>query len=211
MGLFSFLTGKKNTSADEPATPPASKPIAKSAADFAYTALAIETASKSSKSICRIAFIAFDENGKEITHDSIYIKPAGKTFSFSNVNGITSADVADAPAFSEAWPRISPYIAGSTIAVHYSQFALKCLSACLSDAGINDISCNIIDTHQLGKSMFPRLGDYTLDSVSDKIEGHIVRPTDTLSKVQAIADIINYAAINRSRKIKSCTSKASLS
>lgn len=211
MGLFSFLTGKNKGDADKPATPPAHKAIAKSAARFAYTAMAIETASKNPKSICRIAFVAFDEDGNEKAHDSIYVKPTGKTFSFSDTNGITAADVADAPSFSEAWPRISPYITDSTIAVHYSQFAIKCLSACLSDAGIASVSCDIIDTHQLGKSMFPRLGDYTLDSVSDKVEGHIAKNTDTLSKALAIADIVGYAAIDHPRKIKSCTSKINLS
>lgn len=179
--------------------------------NFSYTAMAIETASKSSKSICRIAFVAFDKRGQKQASESIYIKPPGKTFSFSSTNGITAADVANAPSFKEAWPRIASYVDGATVAVHFSSFAIKCLSACLKDAGITGVSCQILDTHSLGKAMFPDLVDYTLDSVSSEAYGHISQNTNTLSKAMAIADIVSYAAENSPRKIKGSTIKAKLS
>lgn len=201
MGLFSFLTGKKKK--DDVVS--AEKPIRKerSLIEFPYTAMAIETASKSSKSICRIAFIAFSKDGQEVARESIYIKPKGKTFSFSNINGITAADVANAPSFKEAWPRIEPYIKNSTIAVHFGHFAQKCLSACLKDAGISGISCNILDTKTLGEKMFPRLEFYNLADVSCAACGWGPSAKDSTSKALAISEIINYAAEKHPHKLKS--------
>lgn len=201
MGLFSFLTGKKKN--DD--VIPAEKPIRKerSLAEFPYTAIAIETASKSSKSICRIAFIAFSKDGDEVARESFYIKPTGKTFSFSNINGITAADVANAPSFKEVWPRIEPYIKNATVAVHFAHFAKKCLSACLKDAGISGIRCNILDTKKLGEEMFPNLEFYNLVDVSCKACGWGPGAKDTTSKVLAISEIISYAAKKHPRKLKS--------
>ncbi len=88
MGLFSFLSGTSKASLC---------PKEYSSAGFPFTALAIETANNSSMSICRIAFLAFDRDGHEVKRGSLYIKPPGKTFSFSDKNGITAATVAEAP------------------------------------------------------------------------------------------------------------------
>lgn len=222
MGLFSFLTGKKKEdAASQPVMSPAVKPAAKASSkpkpkhtrlsSAAYTAMAIETASKSSKSICRIAFIAFDKNSKEQARDSIYVKPAGKTFSFSDTNGITAADVADAPSFKDVWPRIEPYVKDSTVAVHYARFVIKCLSACLKDAGVTGVSCNFIDTHSLGKTMFPKLEEHRLEDISIEVEGHVTNPKDTMSKALAISDIVSYARENKPRVIKDCVYSMKLS
>jgi DNA polymerase-3 subunit epsilon len=95
-----------------------------------FAAIDFETANYSPSSICSVGLVIVRNS---VVVDKIYslIRPEPEWYSYWNtrVHGLTLADTADAPVFSQVWSAIAPKIAGLPLVAHNSPFDEKCLKA----------------------------------------------------------------------------------
>ncbi|MDR3250465.1 MAG: 3'-5' exonuclease [Tannerella sp.] len=93
-----------------------------------FAAIDFETANPRRSSICSVGVVIV-RNG--VITEKIYrlIRPEPEWYSFWNtrVHGLTAADTACSPVFSQVWAEIEPKIEGLPLAAHNSMFDEGCL------------------------------------------------------------------------------------
>ncbi len=101
-----------------------------------FAAIDFETADRQPDSACAVAIVR--ANHDQIL-DSQYwlIRPPRRQFEFSYIHGLTWADVAEQPTFTQLWPQIDEQLQEiDFIAAHNASFDRRVLFACCEAAQI---------------------------------------------------------------------------
>ena len=128
-----------------------------------FVAIDFETADQGRDSACSVGLVRV-ENGV-ITRKIVQLirpprmeggdlfTPAPETFEFTHIHGITPAQVADAPTFKEAWPKLLPMLDGAHfLAAHNAPFDSGVLAACCAAAKLPAPKHRFICTVRLARS-----------------------------------------------------------
>ncbi|MCC7300055.1 MAG: 3'-5' exonuclease, partial [Verrucomicrobia bacterium] len=87
-------------------------------------------------------------------------------FYATEVHGITTEMVTNAPAFSHVWPEFAAFCQGSVLLAHNAAFDIRFLQAELASAGLMPKELLIGDTLPLFRRWFPQAGTYSLEPLS---------------------------------------------
>lgn len=117
-----------------------------------FVAIDFETADYYRDSACQVG-MAKVENGRIIDRFNMFLRPPRQQFRLSHIHGITWRDVAKAPTFEEAWPRIKAFISGSAfLAAHNAAFDKTVLRDSAQSAGISLSEPPFVCTVKVAKS-----------------------------------------------------------
>ena len=134
-----------------------------------FTAIDFETANADRGSACAIG-LAIVENGEIVGQMRQLIRPDPLKFDPFNVSihGITAADVADAPTFSEFWPSLWPRVSGPLVA-HNAAFDMSVLRHALDQSSIRYPRTDYFCTWVIAKLVWPEHSTYALNHIARTI------------------------------------------
>lgn len=166
-----------------------------------FVAIDFETANSNRTSACSVG-MAIVENDKITETKHFLIKPY--PFYFDNINtsihGITEKDVVNAPTFDILWNEISGLIENKVVVAHNAVFDISVLSRTLAHYNIPFPKCYSSCTYKLSRYVFPELGCYRLDFVSDalsvELSSHHNAECDAVACAEIFIKIINRLGIN---------------
>jgi len=117
-------------------------------------ALDFETASYSADSACALG-LALIEDGRIVAEDAFLIRPPEPEFVFTYIHGLRWVDVADAPTFDQAWPRLQPWLEGvDWLAAHNASFDRGVLKACCATYRLAPVDTAFICTVQVARKVW---------------------------------------------------------
>ncbi len=106
------------------------------AADGRYVCFDVETPNSANDRMSAIG-IAVVEHGAVTREFFSYVNPEEPFDRFNTeLTGIGTATVRDAPTFGQLWPRLEPLLSGGTLVAHNAPFDLGVLKSCLRAYGI---------------------------------------------------------------------------
>ena len=95
-----------------------------------FTAIDFETADYGRDSACAVGLVRV-ENNKIVRSETHLIRPPRQTFIFTEIHGLTWADVKDAPTFKQLWHKLDGFFKGAEfLAAHNASFDEGVLNAC---------------------------------------------------------------------------------
>jgi DNA polymerase-3 subunit epsilon len=98
--------------------------------DRPFVAIDFETADHGSDSACAVGLVRV-EDLKIVARETLLIRPPRPQILFTFIHGITWTMVKDAPAFRDAWNKVSHLLEGATfLAAHNAPFDRGVLTAC---------------------------------------------------------------------------------
>lgn len=102
----------------------------------AFVALDFETADYGRDSACALALVRV-EGDAVVARATRLIRPPRRGFVFTEIHGITWADVATAPSFAGVWAEMAAVLDGvQFLAAHNASFDRGVLEACCAAAGL---------------------------------------------------------------------------
>lgn len=117
-------------------------------------ALDFETASHAPDSACAVG-LALVEHGRVVAEDAFLIRPPEREFVFTWVHGLRWEDVADAPTFDQAWPRLALWLEGADfLAAHNASFDRGVLDACCRTYRLAAVDVPFICTVQVARRVW---------------------------------------------------------
>ena len=133
-----------------------------------FIAIDFETANANRTSACALGITSV-ENGKIVGSRSFLIKPYPFWFDAMNtmIHGISESEVINSPTFDELWSQISKEFEGKLIVAHNASFDISVLRRTLEHYDLPLPTSDILCTYRLSQKLFPDLGCYRLDYVSD--------------------------------------------
>ncbi|GHU92874.1 hypothetical protein FACS189479_03000 [Spirochaetia bacterium] len=134
-----------------------------------FVAIDFETANYSRESACSVGLVKF-ENGRPvdtwyslIRPPVLYIRP-----DFTEIHGLTVADVKDAPAFADLWdPSIRPFINGFPLGAHNAPFDMGVLRAALEWYELPVPPLKYFCTLSLARRTWPELESHALTRLGE--------------------------------------------
>lgn len=156
-----------------------------------FVAIDFETANAKRTSACSIGIVTVKENEIADTRNYL-IKPYPYYFDPINVSihGITESDVKTAPTFDVLWNDISDLIENKIIVAHNAAFDISVLSRTLAHYNIPFPECDSLCTYQLSRNVFPDLGCYRLDFVSEVLDVDLTNHHNSECDAMACAEIL---------------------
>ena len=101
-----------------------------------FAAIDFETADYGRDSACAVALVRVEDR-QIVARRFALIRPPRRHFVFTDIHGITWADVASQPSFAECWPDLCDILSGvHFLAAHNSPFDQGVLTACCARAGL---------------------------------------------------------------------------
>jgi len=101
-----------------------------------FVAIDFETADYGRDSACSVGLVRV-ENNKIVRKEHHLIRPPRQTFVFTEIHGLTWADVKDAPTFEQLWHKLDAFFKGAEFfAAHNASFDKGVLNACCALAGV---------------------------------------------------------------------------
>ncbi|MCJ9429486.1 3'-5' exonuclease [Kordiimonas marina] len=153
--------------------------------------LDFETADTGADSACALGLVLV-EDGQIVMEESYLIRPPRQTFLFTDIHGITWADVCDAPTFEDYLPEINDRLADARyIAAHNAGFDRKVLWTCYGAAGHRPPPQDTLCTVKLARNAWG-LRPTTLPDVCAHF-GFELDHHDALSDARACARIVMEA------------------
>ena len=137
--------------------------------DTVFTAFDTETTGFSPKNdrLVEIGAVKFRGNGEVLAVTNWLINPGMPVpFYATEVNGITTEMVTNAPVFGEVWPKFAAFCKDSILLAHNATFDIGFLRAELERAGIPPPALPVVDTLPLFRCWFPQAKRYSLESLS---------------------------------------------
>ena len=137
--------------------------------DTVFVAFDTETTGFSPKNdrLIEIAAVKFRGNGEILAVTNWLINPGVSVpFYATEVNGITTEMVTDAPVFAAVWPEFAAFCKDSILLAHNAPFDIGFLRAELERAGIQPPALPIGDTLPLFRRWFPQAKSHSLESLS---------------------------------------------
>jgi DNA polymerase-3 subunit epsilon len=102
----------------------------------AFVAIDFETADYGRDSACAVGLVRV-ENNKIVRSETHLIRPPRQTFVFTEIHGLTWADVKDAPTFKQLWDKLDGFFKEAEFfAAHNASFDKGVLNACCAQAGL---------------------------------------------------------------------------
>ncbi len=157
-----------------------------------FTAIDFETADYGRDSACALAMVRV-EGSRIVAREARLIRPPRRRFVFSQLHGITWAQVAGEPAFAEVWERMLPLTEGARfLAAHWASFDRSVLRACCERAALRMPPQPFLCTVNLARAAW---GVYPtkLPDVCAHL-GLALKHHDALSDAEACARIVIAAA-----------------
>ena len=137
--------------------------------DTVFVAFDTETTGFSPKNdrLVEIGAVKFRGNGEVLAITNWLINPGMPVpFYATEVNGITTEMVTNAPVFATVWPEFAAFCKDSILLAHNATFDVGFLRAELERAGIQPPALPIGDTLPLFRRWFPQTKNHSLESLS---------------------------------------------
>jgi DNA polymerase-3 subunit epsilon len=136
--------------------------------DCDFVALDFETANREWNSACAIG-LAFVAGGRVVANPSWLIRPPQLYFDpgFIKIHGITAADVADKPDFTELWTAISRHIEGRIIIAHNAEFDISVLQHTLDHYRLPRPTLDFACSKIIAQRTWPTLKKYGLAALAE--------------------------------------------
>ncbi len=134
-----------------------------------FTAFDTETTGFSPKNdrLVEIGAVKFCGNGEILAITNWLINPGVPVpFYATEVNGITTEMVTNAPVFAAVWPEFATFCKDSILLAHNATFDISFLRAELERVGIQSSALPVGDTLPLFRCWFPQAKSYSLESLS---------------------------------------------
>ncbi len=156
-----------------------------------FAAIDFETANRHRSSICSIGVVVVRHG---VIVDTFYrlVKPYPNYYSrfTTEIHGLTQADTADAPLFSEVWAEVAPHIDGLPLVAHNSSFDEGCLRAVFESCGIPYPGYTFLCTCRASRRIFGRqLPDHRLKTVAARCGFELENHHHALADAEACAHI----------------------
>lgn len=101
----------------------------------AVVALDFETSDRYADSACALGMTKIE--GGRLSHWYSLIRPPRPHVCFTEIHGLTWADLKDQPTFAELWPEISAFLSGAALLVaHNASFDRRVLYGCCARYGL---------------------------------------------------------------------------
>ena len=134
-----------------------------------FTAFDTETTGFSPKNdrLIEVGAVRFRGNGEILAVTNWLINPGMPVpFYATEVNGITTEMVTNAPVFAEVWPAFASFCQDSILLAHNATFDIGFLRAELERAGIQPPALPVGDTLPLFRRWFPQAKSHALEPLS---------------------------------------------
>ncbi|MFA6172126.1 MAG: 3'-5' exonuclease [Kiritimatiellales bacterium] len=134
-----------------------------------FTAFDTETTGFSPKNdrLVEIGAVRFRGDGEILAITNWLINPGMPIpFYATEVHGITSEMVTNAPVFAEVWPAFTAFCKDNILLAHNATFDIGFLRAELDRAGMAQPALSVVDTLPLFRSWFPQAKSYSLEPLS---------------------------------------------
>jgi DNA polymerase-3 subunit alpha (Gram-positive type) len=144
----------------------AAEPLVK---DMVFTAFDTETTGFSPKNdrIVEIGAVRFRGDGEILSVTNWLINPQMPIpFYATEVHGITTEMVTNAPVFSSVWPEFAAFCQDSILLAHNATFDTGFVRAELERAGIETPALPVGNTLPLFRHWFPQAASYSLEPLS---------------------------------------------
>ena len=156
-----------------------------------FVAIDFETANAQRCSICSVGLVVVKDG--EIV-DRIYrlIRPEPEEYSYWNVqvHGLTEADTADAPVFSEVWAEIENLLPeGLPFVAHNKSFDEGCLKVAFRAYGMDYPDYEFYCTCVQSRRVFKHLPDHKLPTVAEYCGYSLEDHHHALADAEACAQI----------------------
>jgi DNA polymerase III epsilon subunit family exonuclease len=138
--------------------------------NIVFTAFDAETTGFSPKNdrIVEIGAVKFRGNGEILAVTNWLINPGMPVpFYATEVNGITTEMVTNAPVFAAVWPSFAAFCQDSILLAHNATFDTGFFRAELERAGIATPAFPVVDTLPLFRRWFPQAESYSLEPLSN--------------------------------------------
>jgi DNA polymerase-3 subunit epsilon len=133
-----------------------------------FVSIDFETAKRSGESACSVGLVKF-KNGKAVDNfyslirpPRLYIRP-----DFTDIHGLTVADVKNAPVFSDIWGEVRFFIGGLPLAAHNASFDMGVLWAVLEWYELPIPALPYFCTCSLARHTWTGLGSYALSALAE--------------------------------------------
>jgi len=156
-----------------------------------FAAIDFETANYYPSSVCSVGVVIVRDGA---ISEKIYrlIRPEPEWYSYWNTrtHGLTFADTADAPFFSEVWAEIAPKIDGLPLVAHNSPFDEGCLRAVHGVYQMDYPGYEFYCTCRASRKAFGKtLPNHRLHTVAEHIGFHLENHHHALADAEACARI----------------------
>ena len=135
-----------------------------------FVALDVETANASRASICAVG-IAVVHQGRVVLDGSFLVNPEVEFAAYNTaVNGITVADVQDAPTIVDAWPMLMRVLDGARVCAHNASFDIGALRSTAARYALTGPTMEVYCTWRIAKRVWPGLPSFGLGIVAREVE-----------------------------------------
>lgn len=156
---------------------------------FAYLDIEATHTNWRDAEIIEIAFIIKDENGKDLDHFQSLVRPkAGIEKEITELTGITTNMVNNAPEFFNLAPRISQKLEDTIIVAHKAEFDYEILKKALAKLDI-EFKNKSICTLNLSQKLIPEMRSYSLVSLCDLFQIKLKKNHRALEDAIALSEL----------------------
>ena len=119
-----------------------------------FIVIDFETANANRNSACALGLVKVSD-GKIVHEECHFIRPPSPFFRFTNIHGITWADVAEAPDFGKVWEDIEgQFDEVDFVAAHNASFDRGVLNACWDTYGKINPALSYLCTVRLARNLW---------------------------------------------------------
>jgi DNA polymerase-3 subunit epsilon len=161
-----------------------------------FVAIDFETAEYSRESAISVGLAKYrggqliDTRYSLIRPPKLYIRP-----DFTDIHGLTVADVQDAPLFDTVWKRIiRPFIGKLPLAAHNAVFDMSVLHTALKWYGLPVPCHRYFCSLALARAAWPRLSSHSLTNLGKHFK-IVYKAHNALADAETCGKIVNLAAI----------------
>lgn len=152
----------------------------------------VETPNRNNNSICSIGIVYEDENGNTKEFYSLVNPECAFDTVNTNIHGIISANVSDAPTFPELWKTISRFFSEYLVIGHNVKFDLSCIKKALKSHGIDAPNPFYVDTLEIARSYITETENHKLETLCHQFGIDLLRLHNALEDTKATADLFQY-------------------
>lgn len=158
-----------------------------------FVSIDFETANAKRNSACSLALTVV-RNDQIVDELYSLINPQAP-FHWRNtqIHGLRTQDVAEAPTFSELWPHILPFFSPDKLVVaHNARFDCSVLKHSLALYNIPQPNFLVLDTLATSRSYFKGFQNYKLNTICQNLNIKLEHHHNALDDSRACADILLY-------------------
>lgn len=160
-----------------------------------FVAMDFETANSKRYSACSLALTVV-RNDQIVDEFYSLIKPDTPFFwRNTQIHGIHTADVADAPDFPTLWPHIAPLFQRDRLIVaHNANFDIGVLRSSLEHYQLPTPQYLALDTVRMSRKFYPEFTNHKLDTLCQELNIELNHHHNALDDSRACANILLHEA-----------------